>query len=351
MAEGEGGLGEADHGDGLGGGDRDRQRVRIGQADVLAGGDHQAAGDEAGVLAGLDHPGQIVQGGVDVGAADGLDQGAGHVVVLVAVAVVLHGGPVDRLLQGGQADLRLALVQGGSGGRLQGGEGAAGVTAGDAQEVALGLPGEGDGALEAALVGEGALDEALDVVVGERFEGEQQGAGQQRRDHREVRVLRRRRDQRHPAVLDGREQGVLLGLAEAVDLVQEEDGLLAVSAGGAAGAVDDRADLLDSCGDRRQFDEAGVGGLGDDVRQGGLAGAGRAPEDHGGGAGGTGGLADKSAQGRARLQQMLLAHDLVEGARAHPHRQGAAGRLLLLAFFCCGGEQVGLHVRNPKSRH
>ncbi|CAM5285531.1 hypothetical protein LSPH24S_07702 [Lysinibacillus sphaericus] len=104
VAEGEGGLGKADHGDGLGGGDGDLQGVGVGQADVLAGGDHQAPGDEAGVLACLDHPGQVVQGGVDVGAADGLDQGAGDVVVLVAVAVVLRRGPVDRLLQRGQGD-------------------------------------------------------------------------------------------------------------------------------------------------------------------------------------------------------------------------------------------------------
>ncbi len=158
-------------------------------------------------------------------------------------------------------------------------------------------------------------------------------------DHREVRVLRGRRDQGHPAVLDGREQGVLLGLAEAVDLVQEEDGLLAEASGGAAGAVDDRADLLDARGDRGQLHEPLVGRLRDDVREGRLAGAGRAPEDHRGGSGGAArALADQSAQGRARLQQVLLAHHLVQGARAHPHRQGTAGRVLLLAFFRGGGE-------------
>ena len=42
------------------------QRGRVGQPDVLAGQDDQPAGDEPGVLARLDHPGQVVQGGVDV---------------------------------------------------------------------------------------------------------------------------------------------------------------------------------------------------------------------------------------------------------------------------------------------
>ncbi|CAM5615657.1 hypothetical protein SALBM217S_06984 [Streptomyces griseoloalbus] len=117
------------------------------------------------------------------------DQGTGDVVVLVAVAVVLHGGPVDGLLQRCQAHLGLALVQGGAGGGLQGGERAAGVAAGDAQQVGGGVVGEGDGALEAALVGEGALEQVTDVVVGERLEGKEEGAGEQRGDDREVRVL------------------------------------------------------------------------------------------------------------------------------------------------------------------
>lgn len=137
-----------------------------------------------------------------------------------------------------------------------------------------------------------------------------------------------------------------------MDLVEEEDGLLAVPAGGAAGTLDDRADLLDPGGDRGELHETLVGGLGDDVRQGRLAGAGRAPEDHRGRAGrSAAGLADQSAQGRAGLQQVLLAHDLVEGARTHPDGQRAGGRVLLLAFFRGGGEQIGLHAENPMSPH
>ena len=76
------------------------QRGRVGQADVLAGQDDQPAGDEARVLPRLDHPGQVVQGGVGVGAAHRLDEGADHVVVLVALAVVAHRRLVDGGLGG-----------------------------------------------------------------------------------------------------------------------------------------------------------------------------------------------------------------------------------------------------------
>src|SRR4051812_34541757 len=41
---------------------------------------------------------------------------------------------------------------------------------------------------------------------------------------------------------------------------------------------------------------------------------------------------------------MPLADDFVQGARAHPDRQWAARRILLLAVLCGGGEQIGLHA-------
>jgi len=57
-------LREADQMRGLLGGRRDHQRLRIGQADVLARQDHDAPGDEHRVLAGVDHPHQPIQRGV-----------------------------------------------------------------------------------------------------------------------------------------------------------------------------------------------------------------------------------------------------------------------------------------------
>ena len=59
-------LGHADHSHGLRGGDRDLQDLRGGHADLLGGGDHDAPGDEPGVLPRTDHTGQVMQRGVDV---------------------------------------------------------------------------------------------------------------------------------------------------------------------------------------------------------------------------------------------------------------------------------------------
>ena len=62
------GLGKADVLERVGGRRRPPECLRIGHADVLAGEDDHPPGDEAGVLAGLQHPGQPVDGGVRIGA-------------------------------------------------------------------------------------------------------------------------------------------------------------------------------------------------------------------------------------------------------------------------------------------
>ena len=65
--------------------------------DVLRGEDHQSPRDEARILAGLDHPREPVQTGVDVGAADALDERRQYVVVLVVA--VAQGAQRDRDLR------------------------------------------------------------------------------------------------------------------------------------------------------------------------------------------------------------------------------------------------------------
>ena len=143
---------------------------------------------------------------------------------------------------------------------------------------------------QAAGIGNGPLQQTLDVLVGERLQGQQQGPGQQRGDHGERRVLRGSGDQDHPAVLDPGQQGVLLGLVEAVDLIQEQHGGGLVQVPGGQGLVHDPADILDARGDGGQFNEFPARAAGDDVRQGGLARARRSPEDHRARTGRTGGV-------------------------------------------------------------
>jgi hypothetical protein len=53
--------------------------------------DDDAAGDETGVLARMDHFGEPVEGGVGVAAAHGFDEGGDGVVMGIAVGVIDNG--------------------------------------------------------------------------------------------------------------------------------------------------------------------------------------------------------------------------------------------------------------------
>jgi hypothetical protein len=112
-------------------------------------------------------------------------------------------------------------------GGIEGVEGDAGVAADGGRErfdcVVVHL--DVQGAEAALLINEGAADDRGDLGLVEGVQGEDTGAGEQRADDLEGRVLGRGADERNGAVLDIREDGVLLRLVEAMDLVDEEDGL------------------------------------------------------------------------------------------------------------------------------
>ncbi len=100
---------------------------------------------------------------------------------------------------------------------------------------------------------EPAVDQCPHRVGVERLESEQCRTAPQRWVDLEERILRRRADQRERAVLDRRQQRVLLRLAEAVDLVEEQDRALAALAEPLTGTFDHLAHVLDAGGHRREL--------------------------------------------------------------------------------------------------
>ena len=98
-----------------------------------------------------------------------------------------------------------------------------------------------------------------------------------------------------------------------MDLVDEEDGPFAEPAV-VLGLFHNAADFLDAAGDGAEVDEGGFGAACDDAGEGCFAHAGRAPEDHGGDAVGV----DELAQDLAFSEQVVLAGEFFQGARAHP---------------------------------
>ena len=134
------------------------------------------------------------------------------------------------------------------------------------------------------------------------------------------------------------QDGVLLRLVEAVDLVDEEDRPDAVAAESVARSRDHGPDVVDARRHGGELLERGAGPLGDDARDRRLSGARRPEEDHRRRAV----VLDRASQRRAGPEHVLLADEVVERRRPQAHgERGVLGLALARRF----GEEVG-HARS-----
>ena len=160
-------------------------------------------------------------------------------------------------------------------------------------------------------MGFGAGKQRLDRRIVEALEGEHARPRQERRIELEGRVLGGGADEHDRAVFHMRQEGVLLGAVEAVDLVDEEQRAAPFLAARFR-RVEDFAQILHAGMNGRELLEMEVGDLGEEARHGGLAGARRAPEDHRGEPPGF----DHARQHALLAEEMILADHL--GERAGP---------------------------------
>ncbi len=195
---------------------------------------------------------------------------ADQVVVLLAGLVV-----EERLALRGLVDQRggQGADPGGRrrerGGHLEDVQGGPGVAVGQprdgGEDRVVGLDVE---RAQAALgVGQRPAEDRGHLRLGQPLEDVDAAAGEERRDDLEGRVLGGGPDQDDGAALHVGEEGVLLRLVEAVDLVDEEDGARAVQAQPLIGFPDDRADLLHPGEDGGEAHEVGAGALGRSARR------------------------------------------------------------------------------------
>ena len=150
------------------------------------------------------------------------------------------------------------------------------------------------------------------MLLGQRLEHIDAAARQKRRDDLERRILRSRADQANVALFDVRQERILLGLVEAVNLVDENDGARSILSRPLR-IGHDLLDFLDAGQHRGELDELRLGHACDDLRQRSLTRPRRTPEDE---------RADIVALqlGTQRLpgrDQVLLANKLIQRPRPH----------------------------------
>ena len=223
----------------------------------------------------------------------------------------------------------------GVGGELQGIEGHAGVPVRHDGKRLEGVRGDRDRTAETALVGEGAQDDHPHFGFPERLEHEDAGPREQRGDHLEGGVLGRRADEGDIARLDVWKHGILLGLVEAVDLVDEDHRSFTGDAAHILRLLDDAPELGNAGRDRGERDETGLRTSRDDRGERRLPGARRSPEDHRWHLTGV----DRLTQHALGADELLLADVLVQLARSHARGKRPAGALRLLIRSTERGEE------------
>ncbi len=282
-------------------------RLRIGEADVFDRRSGQPAQDVDRVLAARQHARQPIERGIGVGAAQRLVQSTDQIVVTL-LGLVVERRPVLHDACKLRRPERVAPRQPRN--LLDEVKEKTAVAIGHCPQCSTAVLGQGQVMTEGFF---GTADQDLEVVVIETSEHEYLDARQQCADQLERRVLGRRPDEDHRAVLDIREEGVLLGAVETVDLVDKQQGALAHRAA-LLGGFEYLAQIGDTRKDGRERLEDEVGALCQEPRDRRLAAARRTPQDHRG---------ELSARHHPLdrplgAQQMILPDDVGEPARPQP---------------------------------
>ena len=195
------------------------------------------------------------------------------------------------------------------------------VAAGEVQQRGHGLIGQADAACQAALVLERARDDLAQVLLAERLEPIDPQPGEQWRVDLVVGILGRRPHQGDGALLDVGQECVLLCLVEAVQLVDEDDGL-AAGVAQLASVGHQLPDVRDAARHRRDLPPRPAGSLREQAREGGLAAPRRTPQDHGRQVAGP----DDPGQCTLAPNQVRLSDELVQGLGAHAGGERCVGR-------------------------
>ena len=299
---------------------RHLQCLRVRVADVLGREDDHSAGDEERVLPGLDHPHHPVDGGVGVAAAQALDEGGDQVVVLLAGLVVTQGAELEGLLHVCELDARGPGVVARQRHRpFQAVERHPGIPLRPLDQHVPGLRRHLQGGVpqSPAAFRQSPVHHPRERVLGQRMHDADPATGEQRRDQLEGRVLGGGADEGQQPRLHVRQEGVLLGLVEVVDLVHQEhhrDGASLQP----PGVREDFPELAGAGAYRGELDAVRLAGIGQEPGQGRLAAARRTPEDDGLEPAGVG----HAAQQLAGTEEVLLPQHLAQAGGPHALRQG-----------------------------
>jgi hypothetical protein len=207
-----------------------RERLRIGETDVLAREAHHATREIERILARREHPAEPVERRVGVALAQRLVERRDEVEVLLARLVVEHDLALHDVLHRG---CRIscappAAASSATSSRMPSARRASPFARRVIAFRRLSVNRSPLAPSPRSDVGQRVAQQAFKVALRQPLEHDDATAGEQRGVELERRVFGRRADEHDVAALDVGQEGVLLGAIEAVDLVDEEQRALAL---------------------------------------------------------------------------------------------------------------------------
>src|SRR5258706_2540893 len=302
--------------------ERDTQRARIGEPDVLDRHSHYTATDVKRIRAPVEHAHQPVQGRIGVRASNGLVQRRDLVVERITALVEAAQVARERVLHPVAVDLFRAGVGRGRLDQFEQVEQSARVTVAKSDHPLARARVERESREDFT---HGAVEQLPEFSLRETLEHVHRGARKQRADHFKRGVLGRGTYESEQPLLHEWQECVLLRLVEAVHFIHEKDGALSGRRQHLLGPPHGVFDVSNAGKHGGKGDDLRVERVGHETRERRLADPRRPPQDHGMR------LArlERKTQGLARSEQMLLPYEFVErfgpqgfGQRRHGHRSG-----------------------------
>ena len=215
-------------------------------------------------------------------------QGGNQIVVFLPVLIVqkhfLGGALLEGVLghRNALAPVRLRVVVSVENQHFQSGQRRPGIASGEHSNGPQHFIGDDDILVPvASRIPDGPFQQTHHLFFLQGLQYEYLAAGQQRPVHLKGRILRGGADENDTALFHKGQEGILLRLVKAMNLVDKNDGSLAESPA-LLRLLHHLADFLNSAGHRTEGDEPGLGGVGDYFCQGSLSHPRRPPENHGG---------------------------------------------------------------------
>ena len=271
---------------------RHQKCLRIGIANILRSLNHNAAGDKLRILPRVDHAREPIDRGIGVAAAHGLDERTDNVIVHVTVFVirktaarvgnlhVIDGDGITLPCRRSRRPLGIGTRDGNLTRQLERRERGASVArsqrADGLNRILIGR----ELATQTLRSLERTLNECGDILVFKMVKFHHATTREQCRVDLKVRILRRSANHNDGTVLNRMQQGVLLRLGKAVNLIDKQNGAAVIGIQARLSLVNHAAQVLHGARHGADLDKLALGMVGDNVGQRRLARTGRPVQNH-----------------------------------------------------------------------